>query len=366
MSTNPTVVASFKEQLAGYKSLLEPDVAQFCERFEQEVQQDFGDYSLEAVKAFTSILTRGGKRVRGSLVMAAYEMAGGTDLSRVLPVARAMEILQVYLLIADDIYDRSLTRRGGPTAHVMMRDLHQSNHWRGDAEHFGESVASCATLIASNVAMEEITLAPLSDCAKVAILRIVNKALRITDYGQINDIVNEAVGTVATSQVERTLIWKTAYYSFIGPLQIGAIAAGAKESDVASLHNYGLHMGLSFQIADDILGTFGNEAESGKSTMDDLREGKMTVLVSHALQHASRAGHRELRSYLGKSDLTLAEYERCKQIITETGSLAYARDMAVSHGKIAIEALENAPASWRSDKLDFLRALANYVVTRKA
>lgn len=366
MNTNQTAAALFKEQLAAYKNLLEPDIKQFCGRFEKEVQSEFGDYSLDAVKAFTSILNRGGKRVRGSLVMAAYEMCGGTDLARVLPVARVMEILQVYLLIADDIYDRSATRRGGPTAHVMMRDLHQSRHWQGDADHFGESVASCATLIASNVAMEEITVAPISDQAKVTILRIVNRALRFTDYGQINDIFNEAARSVTTNQVEQTLTWKTAHYSFIGPLQMGAVAAGVPEADTKCLYDYGLHMGLSFQVADDILGTFGNEAESGKSTMDDLREGKITVLVSHALQQATPEQQKELQTYLGKPDLTADEYERCKRIITETGALDYARDMAVRHGEMAVAALNQAPSRWRADKLDFLRSLADYVVTRKA
>lgn len=366
MQKNPTAATTFKEQLAAYKNLIESDISAFCERLEKEVQDEFGEYSLEAVQAFTSILKRGGKRVRGSLVMAAYEMCGGADHARILPIARAMEILQVYLLIADDIYDRSATRRGGPTAHIMMRDLHAGHHWHGDAAHFGESIASCVTLIANNIAMEEIALAPLSDRAKVAILRIANKALRITDHGQINDIFNEAVGSVDTSQVERTLTWKTAYYSFIGPLQMGAIAADVPESGTQCLYDYGLHMGLSFQVADDILGTFGVEAESGKSTMDDLREGKITVLVSHALQKASPEEQSELHSYLGKPDLTQKEYERCKEIITKTSALDYAHDMAVHHGEMAVAALQSAPAQWRAGQLDFLRSLADYVVTRKA
>jgi geranylgeranyl pyrophosphate synthase len=363
MQRIPTAV-SFDEQLATYKNLLEPSITQFCTRVEQESQEQFGGYSAEAIKVFCSILKRGGKRVRGALVLAAYEMCGGTDLTKVMPIARAMEILQVYLLIADDIYDRSATRRGGPTAHVMMRDMHATHGWLGDSEHFGESIASCATLIGNNLAMEEIAMAPLDDHAKITILRIVNQALRVTDHGQINDLFNEAVRDVDDGHVERTLTWKTAYYSFIGPLQMGAVAAGAPENDLGCLHDYGAHIGLAFQMADDILGTFGSEAESGKSITDDLREGKMTVLVARALRHAAPKQRETLLAYLGKPDLTDVEYQACKAIITQTGALDYAHQLATRQAKQAAQALARAPAHWQAGKLDFLRSLANFVVNR--
>jgi geranylgeranyl pyrophosphate synthase len=356
---------SFKEQLAAYRQQLEPAIAEFCERVEREAKDEYGEYSLEAIKVFNSVLVRGGKRVRGALVLAAYEMCGGIDARKVMPVAVAMEVLQTYLLIADDIYDRSETRRGGPTAHVMVRDLHQSKHWRGDGAHFGESIASCATLIGSNLAMEEIANADLDDGAKVKMLRLVNEALRITDYGQVNDIFNEVVREVSEKQVLDTLTWKSSFYSFIGPLQLGAVAAGASDDDLTILYDYGLHLGLSFMIFDDILGTFGNQDESGKSNMDDLREGKVTALVVRALEKSTPDQRKQLLAYLGKPDLTVEEHEVCKSIITETGALDYAQKLAAERGDLALKSLDSAPAAWPADKLDFLHGLAAYMIDRK-
>jgi geranylgeranyl pyrophosphate synthase len=359
----PPATTSFEDQLVAYKKQLEPAIAEFCERALRDAK-NYGEFSLEAVRVFNAVLVRGGKRVRGALVLAAYEMCGGTDAQKVMPVAVAMEVLQTYLLIADDIYDRSETRRGGPTAHIMVRDLHRSKKWRGDGAHFGESIASCATLIGSNLAMEEIANADLNDTAKVKMLSVINAALRMTDYGQVNDIFNEVVREVGEKQVFDTLTWKSAFYSFTGPLQLGAIAAGASDSELNLFYEYGVHLGLSFMIFDDILGTFGDSAESGKSNMDDLREGKITALVVRALQKSSPNQREQLLSYLGKADLTADEHAICKTIITETGALDYARTIAAERGEQAIRILDTAPKAWPADKLDFLRSLAGYMINR--
>jgi geranylgeranyl pyrophosphate synthase len=354
----------FEAQLADYKVIVEASVAEFCDRVERQAKDEFGPYSAEATKVFNDILKRGGKRVRGALVIAAYEMCGGTDVTKIMPLVTAIEILQAYLLIADDIYDRSATRRGGPTAHVMMERLHAKHKWVGDSEHFGESIASCATLIGNNLAMEEIARAPIDDHAKVAIFTLINEALRITDYGQINDIFNAATRNSKEGHVQNTLLWKSAYYSFTGPLGMGAIAAGADDAALVCLHEYGVHIGLSFMIADDILGTFGNEQESGKSNTDDLREGKMTMLVSRALAKATPAQRKILLAYVGKPDLTTAEYEACKTVIVETGALDYARNLALKEAEKSVAALQRASATWRPDKLQFLRELADFMVSR--
>src|SRR5687768_7869459 len=92
---------TFETQLAAYKELLEPHIAALCQRLEQRAQQDFGDYSSQTIHAYTSILDRGGKRLRGSLVLSSYQMCGGKDFEAVLPVAVAIEMLQAYLLILD-------------------------------------------------------------------------------------------------------------------------------------------------------------------------------------------------------------------------------------------------------------------------
>lgn len=357
--------AAFETQLATYRNLLEPAIAALCLHLEQRAQSEFGDYSRHTVQAYTSILDRGGKRLRGSLVLAAYQMCGGKNIETVMPVAVAVEMLQAYLLILDDIYDYSATRRGGPTAHVMMRDLHAANGWRGDSLHFGEANAGLSALVGSHTAMEEIAKAPLDDHAKVIILRLINQAMVVTGYGQVNDVFSEAVRDVSEETVRNMLTWKTAYYTFISPLQIGAVAAGAREESLDCLREYGVHMGLAFQVADDILGTFGDESKSGKSTKDDLREGKITLLVSRALAKAAPEQRDLLLHHLGRHDLTDEQYQECKDIIRNSGALEYARELAEDHSQQAIAALTAADPSWHPESLAFLRELALYVLRRK-
>lgn len=355
----------FLNHMKRYKEIVEPGITELMQRWEHETERHFGAFSHQTVQTYNAILARGGKRLRGSLTLASYEMCGGADVQSVRQVAVALEMLHTYLLIVDDIYDYSTIRRGGPTAHIMVRDLHAQKKWQGDSLHFGEAVADVAALFGSHAAMEEVTRAPLDPQIKVTILRLVNRAIVNTCFGQVNDIFNEATREAGETQVQNTLTWKTAYYSFINPLQVGAVAAGVRESETDCLITYGKHLGLAFQVADDILGTFGDETTSGKSVKDDLREGKMTLLVARALAKADPTQRKTLLNNLGNHKLTDADYERCKNIMQQTGALQYARELAVEQSQLAVAALERAPHNWRTDQLNFLRELARYVVNRR-
>lgn len=356
----------FTRQLTDYQELIQNDITKTATRLEADALQHFGDHGRDAIKAYTAILARGGKRLRGALVLVGYQMCGGKNVHDVLPIARAMEMLHAYLLVTDDVFDQSATRRGGPTAHVMLQGQHKSYKWRGDSRHFGESVASCTALIGCHQAMQEITDSPLSDSAKVAILRLVNHAIAVTAYGQVHDIFNEATQRVNEAQVEHTHIWKTAYYSFIGPLQAGAMAAGAPESTLKPLYEYGKHMGLAFQAADDLLGTFGNESQSGKSNADDIRDRKMTLLVAHLRHEATIEQKIAFYDRFTKPTLTDNDIIFCKDLLSQVGAADCVKNLAEKEARLAIDALAGSPANWGSEQLEFLRALASFVTRRSA
>ncbi|MGI9028281.1 MAG: polyprenyl synthetase family protein, partial [Candidatus Saccharimonadales bacterium] len=106
---------SFKRQLAQYKNLIDADIADYTATIKARTKKDYGERSLVAVDPYCALLQAGGKRIRGILVMSGYEMMGGTNQKMMIQAARAREMIHTYILIGDDVQDRSHTRRGSPT-----------------------------------------------------------------------------------------------------------------------------------------------------------------------------------------------------------------------------------------------------------
>lgn len=356
----------FKTQLAKYKYDIDKDIELFSSKIIPQTCEEFGEYSAESMKIFCDVLSRGGKRIRGALTIMTYEMHGGKDRQLAIEAARIMEILQAYLLIVDDVQDKSKTRRGKPTAHLLFEELHQNSNWKGDPHHFGESLAFNSGLIACHLAMELATSLNVSDRYLVEAIKCLNSNLRISGQGQANDIFNEVSETTSIDRIDNVLLWKTAYYTFTNPMQFGAILAGATEEQREVIYDFSVHAGRAFQITDDVLGIYGDEFESGKSPMDDLREGKRTLLIYYALQNSPKEDSYFIERMLGNHELTQADFRKCKDIIFRSGALQKTKDAAedsvVSAQKIIIEKLNiDYP-----EQSKFLNGLLGYLLTRQS
>lgn len=333
---------------------------------ESQVAGQFGVYPEEAFKPFASYMTRGGKRIRGALTILGYEMYGGKDLDMIIDAAMAIEMLQSYLLMMDDIQDRSETRRGGPTAHIMMRDYHKENHFRGDSLHFGESITMNSYLVGCHAALELITSLKVEPEILIKAIKNIHKSYITTAHGQTVDIFSEVVDSISEEDINNVLLWKTAYYTFVNPLQFGAILAGAQNEDLEMLYNYAIPAGKAFQLTDDLLGIYGNEFESGKSPMDDIKDGKRTILVIKALESSNKAESYFLRQCLGKRDLSIDEFKECQKIILNSGSKQYSEKLASDYIEMAIKALHKHSSHCSARHLTFLVGLAQYLARRKA
>lgn len=355
----------FKDKLANYKQLIDDDIADYAKKVQKSTLANYGEHSLAVANAYLDILGRGGKRVRGALVTAGYEMSGGKNQHMILQAARAIEMLHAYILIIDDIQDRSPTRRGGPSAHKLLADYHLSHKLAGDPEHFGISMALNAALGGVHAAQIILANLPTNEEDRIKVFNIVNLTMVVTAQGQVGDIMNEVSVTVDANRIEQVLEWKTARYSFINPLHVGMVLAGADCHATDGITAYASHTGKAFQITDDILGTFGNESDSGKSPLDDTREGKRTVLTAYALEQAAANDKRFLLSMLGNPRLTTVEFEKCKKIITESGALAYAQKQAEQHVAKALAALDKEKTLWTNEGVTFLRGLAQFLLIRQ-
>jgi geranylgeranyl diphosphate synthase type II len=129
---------------------------------------------------------------------------------------------------------------------------------------------------------------------------------------------------------------KTAVYSFECPLQAGAILAGASEDVVLTLGDFGREIGIAYQLVDDLLGVFGQEAETGKTTIGDLREGKRTVMIAYATSTAEWAS---IEPLIGKHDLTHEEAELVRNVLTECGARSFAEGLARYYANRALARL---------------------------
>jgi geranylgeranyl diphosphate synthase, type I len=356
---------SFADTLATYKQAIDADIQGYGEYIRKTTAQQYGEFAELEVNTFLDILGRGGKRIRGALVMVGYEMCGGMDRAMIVQAARAIEMLHAYMLIIDDIQDRSPIRRGKPSAHALLADYHRLHDLRGSAKHAGMSLAVNAALAGAHAA--QVILANLNADPQLRLnaLSITNRTMGITVHGQTYDIMNELVAEPRMADIQRVLEWKTAQYSFINPLHVGMVLAGAGCEATDAITAYGLHMGRAFQIADDSLGIFGNEQEVGKSPLDDIREGKRTLLTLYALQHAQSADDRAfLGGCLGNAKLTQKEFQRCKQIIDASGARVYTQHLVDAETITAVESLGAGKGLWTEKGSVFLRKFAEAIRQR--
>jgi geranylgeranyl diphosphate synthase, type I len=356
--------AAFKAQLAAYKQEIDAAVGAYQQEAAQHMRTQFGEYPALVYDAFLDILSRGGKRIRGALMMAGYEMAGGRDRAMITQAALAVEMLHAYILIIDDIQDRSAKRRGKPSAHELLTDYHREHGLQGDAAHAALSLALNAAWAGSHAAQNVFIELNVPAERRLRALTLLNEHIMVTAHGQTIDIMNELTQQVSDQQINQVLEWKTAVYTVLNPLQVGMILAGASEQDVAAISSYALPAGKAFQIADDVLGIFGNEEASGKSVMDDIREGKRTILTAYALQHASADDQAFLRRALGNMDLTPQDFAQCKAILQACGARKHAEDQAEAYIAEAIGALDKTESRWSPDGVAFLRNLAHALTKR--
>lgn len=353
------------EELNRYRVLIDSDIAIHCETLTKRWQQELGLDTAQILDSYLAILSRGGKRLRGALGMWAYDLAGGKDDTLAIRTARALEMIHAYLLVVDDVADQSEIRRGGSTAHILLKNRHQAEKWFGNATHFGHMQAINAGIAAQHLVMQEIAELPAPDVIKLEALRELNAVLFKTVSGQIADLNFQAIRNITEHEVIAMMTQKTALYSFVSPLQLGIIIAGKNWSDFSWLEQWAVNMGLGFQINDDVLGIFGDEKLSGKSTLDDMREGKITLLMVRALESANENQKIQLLRCLGNPEATRHELEQVQTILEDSGALAYCQGLAQNYTQKAILSLDTAPAAYQKQAL-VLRSLSQAMVTRQS
>jgi geranylgeranyl diphosphate synthase, type I len=206
-----------------------------------------------------------------------------------------------------------------------MASLHRGNGWTGDGQRFGVAAAILAGDLCLSWSDEMLTRSG-RDPAYLDRGREVFDLMRTQLMGGqyldvLEQVLTEADGGGTTERARRVIRFKSAKYSIEHPLLLGGALAGAPEDLLGAYSAFGLPLGEAFQLRDDVLGVFGDPAQTGKPAGDDLREGKRTVLVAEALRTASPSQAAQVRRRLGDPRLDAEGVAVLREIIVDTGAL---------------------------------------------
>lgn len=284
--------------------------------------------------------TRGGKRFRPRLVMIAYQACGGTDPIAAAHLAASYELLHSALIEHDDVIDRDFYRRGRENVSGTYRDIAATAGLSlPTAEHRGLSVGVIAGDLALSAAYRLLERSIRDAPTELARLlrEILDDAVEASAAGELLDVDFSVLpGVPSVDEVLEMERLKTAVYTFEAPLRAGALLAGASVETAAALAQAGTMIGVAYQIIDDLLGVFGDEATTGKSTFGDLREGKRTAIIAHAAQTTFWP---QIAAVLGKTDLTEAEAAQLRELLEAAGSRRYVELLAQDFTNRGWEAL---------------------------
>ncbi|MEU7747178.1 polyprenyl synthetase family protein [Nonomuraea sp. NPDC049158] len=288
-----------------------------------------GDTELEPLRAAAEDLLSGGKRLRPAFCYWGWRGAGGTDVPGIFTAAASLELLQASALVHDDVMDKSDLRRGMPSAHRRFEAIHEKSGWHGSAEQFGEGAAILLgnlLLIWSGEMWRSSGLPPESLSAAQPVHDHMRTELMC---GQYLDLLEQAHGENTFESALRVALYKSGKYSVEQPLRLGLVlAAGSLEPWMDELcMEYGRRVGIAFQLRDDILGVFGDPAQTGKPAGDDLREGKRTMLIARTLASAAPGDAETVRALLGDPGLDEDGVATLRGIIDGTGALRQCEDM---------------------------------------
>ena len=300
----------------------------------------------------------GGKLLRPQFCYWGWIAAGGKSESSIpIEIGAAIELLHASALFHDDVIDAATTRRGKTTTQFRHQNLHEEQGFAGEARRFGEGVAILVgdiTYVLSDSLTDKLN----------ATSRTLWHQLRMEmNVGQLLDTLGSARRERALEKTEIVSRLKTAKYTIERPLHIGAVSADEERGRnmLAMLSAYGLPLGDAFQMRDDILGAFGDQAVTGKPVGDDFREGKPTSLLARAYLKANPQ-QRKVLDGVGDPGMSESSIANIQTVVKETGALDEMENHIVTLHDVAVAALDKKQLA--GNAYDELVRLAQVVTQR--
>lgn len=322
--------------------------------FLKEIKKSKSPFFTETLKLLEEFSLRPAKRIRAILINYGYFVAGGKDKKNILKTSIFIELIHNFLLIHDDIIDREEFRRGKITLHRQYQKL---SKFKKEDLHYGISMAISAGDMIEFLARQILDQSKFPDDKKNKAIEKLNQVLELTAYGQLLELwlrdKFKNKGTIKEKDILDVYEIKTALYTFVGPLQIGGILAGAGQKTLSSFEKIGTPMGIAFQIEDDLQDLFLENAS-------DIKEGQPNLLVIKML---NRKTGLTVKKYLNKKTLNKKEINIIKNIAIK--SQAYNDCKNTAENLINQTKKNIIDSNYPKNESNFLINLADYIINKE-
>jgi geranylgeranyl diphosphate synthase type II len=319
----------------------------YQEQIEESLKgRKYGSHPRELYEPIEYIMSLGGKRMRPVLVLMACDFFDG-DVDKILPAAVAIELFHNFTLVHDDIMDKAPLRRGKETVHIKWND--------NIAILSGDAMMVCA--------YQEICKTETTHLTRL--LEIFSDTAAKVCEGQQLDMNYETMSRVSIPNYIKMIELKTAVL-LGGALKIGAIAGGAREEDAQRMYNFGKHIGIAFQLQDDILDVYGDSAKFGKQQGGDIIANKKTYLLLKAMEMAesNRYLKEELQQWIAAPHFEAKEkIEAVTNIYNFLNVKELARTEMKKQYEAAIQCLKDIPVT--EEKKQWLISFADSLMVRE-
>jgi len=341
-----------------HKPLIERNLTSF---FNQKIASQNDDLTKRALQDLCDF-TMPGKMLRGNFVILSHDMFDGANKDVAISVAAALEINQSGLLIHDDIMDNDRIRRGHKAMFTQYEDIGRERQAASPTQ-YGISLGILTGDASYFLSYEILSNLNAEPHVVQKIIQIYSKEMLITAHGQLLDTdYGQTPYNPTEEEIVQMYLRKTGRYSFVLPLMLGAILAGADQDQTDLIKEFGTSLGILFQIKDDEIGLFGDQSQTGKPVGSDIRENKKTLARLFLYTKANSEEQALLDSCFGNPDLQANSIEKIKDLAEKYG---LRQDLSEQVKKYALSAEKNVDDFKISDQYKtILRELIQYLQHR--
>jgi len=332
-----------------FRETFQPHLEEFIDGKTESYANCIKDRQLVSILNYPRKLAAQGKRIRpyvAFLMYSALSNEGADNLdtnSKVMPMLVSLELFHLFCLVHDDIIDRGTERHSLPTLQRMVASELEVGNGLHNRDHIGNAQALLLGDILFAWAQESFHANRNFDAASHQTAQLYfNRMIDEVVLGEMLDVVMMTRLETSQESIEKKMLLKTAAYTFVRPMQLGAALAGTGRQHENYCSDLGCALGVAFQIQDDLLDIIGTPETTHKTLFADLRDHQHTYFTQYIFERGSRLEKAQLQRLLG-ADLKKADYATVLDLFESSGALRHGRERINRHFDQACLLVEDAP-----------------------